>query len=61
MLLTAHEVAQQLRVPVPYVYALSRRGEIPTVRLGERKVRYRPEAIAQWLEQIETTRPKGSQ
>jgi excisionase family DNA binding protein len=47
-LLTAHDVASMLGVPVSWVYARSRTGEIPTVKLG-RYYRYRLETIESWL------------
>jgi excisionase family DNA binding protein len=53
-LLTAGEVAELLGVPVSWVYEQSRRGRIPTVTLGRYR-RYRQEAIASWLEQIEAS------
>jgi len=51
-LLTAREVAKVLGVPVSWVYEQSRAGRIPTVRLGRYR-RYRREAIAEWLEELE--------
>ncbi len=59
-LLGAADVAQLLGVRETFVYALARRGELPTVRLGERYVRFRPEALWAWIEQRESTRPKGT-
>jgi excisionase family DNA binding protein len=49
VVLTADEVADMLGVTKAWVYTQSREGKIPTVRLG-RYFRYRPEAIAEWLE-----------
>jgi excisionase family DNA binding protein len=59
-LLTAEEVAERLGgVGKDWVYARSRdwvrskgRRGIPTVPLG-RQYRYRPDAIEQWVEQLE--------
>lgn len=51
-LLTAQEVAQLLSVPATWVYAQTRTGRIPTVRLG-RYYRYRPAAISSWVEASE--------
>ena len=51
-LLTAEEVAAMLGVPKSWVYQQSRRGRIPTVTLGRYR-RYRAEAIANWVAQIE--------
>jgi excisionase family DNA binding protein len=60
-LFTADEVAAVLGVPRTFVYALSRRGELPTVRVGERYVRYRAQALECWIVAQESTRPKGTQ
>jgi excisionase family DNA binding protein len=48
-LLAASEVADLLGVPRSFVYSLARRGGIPTVRLGDRYVRFRPDAITDWI------------
>jgi excisionase family DNA binding protein len=47
-LLTADEVAEIIGMRVDYVYALSRRGQIPHLRFG-RTLRFRAEAIEAWL------------
>lgn len=47
-LLTADDVAALLQVPRSWVYAQSRAGEIPTVRLG-RYYRYEREAVWTWV------------
>jgi excisionase family DNA binding protein len=60
-LLTADQVAQLLAVPRTRVWSMSRRGEIPTVRLGPREVRYRPEDIDRWIARRTTSRPRGTQ
>jgi excisionase family DNA binding protein len=54
-LLTAEEVAVMLGVPKSWVYAASRRGELPTVPLGRYK-RFRPEAIEHWIQEQEQGR-----
>lgn len=59
-LLTADDVAGILGVPRSFVYALSRRGELPTVRIGDRYVRFRTEALEHWIESCETTSPRRS-
>ena len=51
-LLTAEEVAEMIGMGVDWVYAESRRGRIPTVKLGRYR-RYRIEAIETWLRQLE--------
>ena len=43
-LLTADDLAERWQVPRAHVYALTRRGEIPTVRLGK-YYRYRLDQI----------------
>lgn len=47
-LLTAGEVAEQLRVSTMTVYRLIRRGELPAVRVG-RNYRVRVEDLDQYL------------
>lgn len=59
-LLTADDVAELLGVPRTFVYALSRRGVLPTVRIGERYVRYRAQAIEEWITGRESTDRAGS-
>ena len=51
-LLTADEVALRLRVAKGWVYAETRAGRLPHVRLG-RYVRYRDAAIDRWLARLE--------
>lgn len=51
-LLDAHELAARLGLPVSWVYAQTRAGRIPAVRLG-RYYRYRPSAITTWLTSLE--------
>jgi excisionase family DNA binding protein len=51
-LLTAEEVAALLRVTPAWVYAETRHHRIPHVRLG-RYVRYRRDALAEWMRQLE--------
>ncbi|HZD52677.1 MAG TPA: helix-turn-helix domain-containing protein [Woeseiaceae bacterium] len=50
-LLTAREVAEATRLPLSTVYELSRRGEIPTVRIGGRTLRFAAPAIRSWIEE----------
>lgn len=51
-LLTAQDVAAMLGVPDSWVYAQTRAGRIPTVRLG-RYYRYRVDAIEDWVKSQE--------
>ncbi len=55
-LLTADEVAALLRVTKAWVYAETRRGVLPHVRLG-RYVRFRESAVRDWIKAIESGRP----
>jgi excisionase family DNA binding protein len=52
-LLTADEVAGLLQVTAAWVYAQTRADRIPHVRLG-RYVRFRQDAIEQWVARIES-------
>jgi len=52
-LLTARDVAELLGVPKTWVYAQSRDGSLPTVRLG-RYYRYRREAVQGWVAEHES-------
>lgn len=47
-LLTAQEVAEELQVPVSWVYAAARAGTFPAVRCG-RYVRFATEDVAAWV------------
>lgn len=47
-LLTAEDVAERIGMRVEYVYALTRRDAIPYLRFG-RTLRFRAEAIEEWL------------
>jgi excisionase family DNA binding protein len=59
-LLAAEDVAAILGVRSTFVYALARRGELPAVRIGERYVRFRAEALERWILDQESTRPYGT-
>ncbi len=48
-LLTAKEVAPILRVTPARVYELARERAIPTVRMGERQVRFDESALREWV------------
>jgi excisionase family DNA binding protein len=60
-LLTVDDVADLLGVPRTFVYSLARRGELPTVRVGERYVRFRTQALEHWIADQETSTPKRTQ
>lgn len=51
-LLVAAEVAAMLRMTTDWVYAETRAGRLPCVRLG-RYYRYRESAIVAWLAEVE--------
>jgi excisionase family DNA binding protein len=51
-LLTAAEVAALLRVPTSWIYAQTRTGRIPHLRIG-RYCRYRQDAIEDWVTSLE--------
>lgn len=50
--MTADEVASLMQVTPAWVYAESRRGALPHVRLG-RYVRFRRSAIERWLDDVQ--------
>ena len=58
-LLTAEEVAEMIGMTTDYVYALSRRDNIPHLRFG-RTLSYRPEAIDDWILAVERGKVAGS-
>ena len=49
-LLTATELSHATGMPVATVWELSRRGELPKVRIGTRSYRYPLDAVLQWIE-----------
>jgi excisionase family DNA binding protein len=51
-LLTAEDVAALIGMQVDYVYKLVRAGQVPHLRFG-RSVRFRLEAIEEWLHEQE--------
>ena len=60
-LLVAEDVGALLGVSPAFVYALVRRGELPAVRVGERYVRFRIEAVEGWIAERETSQRRGTQ
>jgi excisionase family DNA binding protein len=60
-LLDADEVARFLNVPKRRVWQMSRRGEIPTVRIGPRQLRFDPDDLEAWRERRKSWTPKGTQ
>lgn len=47
--MTADEVAKMLNVSKQRVWELSRKGGIPTIRLGANTCRYRQAAVLEWI------------
>jgi excisionase family DNA binding protein len=54
-LLIADDVAGLLGVSPAFVYALVRRGDLPAVRVGGRYVRFRSQAVEEWIAKHETS------
>lgn len=52
-LLTMPEVAELLGITEYQAREMGRRGELPTVRVGERRVRARASAVAEWVKRRE--------
>jgi excisionase family DNA binding protein len=48
ILLTVKDLAEMMGVCKDLIYAESRKGNIPTIRIGNRYL-FHPEAIEQWL------------
>jgi excisionase family DNA binding protein len=49
-LLNGEEVAKRLHISLSFAYTLMRRGDIPTVRLGN-AVRVRPEDLQRYIDE----------
>lgn len=49
-LLDAKEVAEILQVSLPRVYKLTRRGILPSVRIGPKQIRYEETRLMKWIE-----------
>ena len=47
-LLTARELSVRLNIPLARLYELTRRKAIPVVRLGQRQLRFDPDALSAW-------------
>lgn len=48
-MLTAHEVADELRLPLRRVYECVRSGLVPHVRIGK-QIRFDPERLREWID-----------
>jgi excisionase family DNA binding protein len=49
-LLTAKEAARKLNIQPQRVWELTRRKQIPAVKIGERQYRYSERALENWIE-----------
>lgn len=49
-LLLAEDVAELLRIPRRRVYELARAGTLPSVRFGDRQVRFDEAKLLAWIE-----------
>lgn len=56
-LLTAREVGDRLGVSSETVLRWTRRGELPAIRLPGGAIRYRPDALEEWLANRATAAP----
>jgi hypothetical protein len=52
-LLTAEDVATAYRIPKERVWALTRAGKLPTVKLGGRTYRYHPQRVERAILELE--------
>jgi excisionase family DNA binding protein len=50
-LLTAAEVGRWLGINQMVVYELAQRGDLPFLRLGARRLRFRPADVNRWLDE----------
>lgn len=50
-LIGAKEACKMLKVRLPRLYELTRKGAIPAVRLGRRQVRFDPDVLKAWVEE----------
>ena len=60
-LMAAKEVEDLLGLGLHRVWAMSRRAEIPTVRIGPRALRFRRQDIEAYVDTRTTRRPRGTQ
>jgi excisionase family DNA binding protein len=49
-LITAKQAAELLNVRLPRLYELARLGQVPSVRLGEKSIRFDEAALREWIE-----------
>jgi excisionase family DNA binding protein len=54
-ILTPKEVAELLRVSTRKINRLVAEGQIPCVRIGKRRIRFKREAIMKWFRERHTT------
>jgi excisionase family DNA binding protein len=53
-LLTGRQVADQLGISTKTVLRWALEGELPSIRLSNRAIRFRPDQLEQWLDQRAT-------
>lgn len=55
----ADQVAVRLDVDIQRVYELTRRGQLPAIKLGERQYRYDMDRIEEWIKRGGATQPQA--
>lgn len=58
-LLTAKQIAAAWQMPLARVYELARLGVLPSVKLGERQIRFEEAAIREFLARGGASQPNG--
>ncbi len=58
-LLTAEEVAARLSIDKTTVYRLARSGELPSLKLAPKIIRFDPVRLEEWIESKAVGRPVG--
>lgn len=58
-LLTMPEVAERLGITEHQAREMGRRGELPVVHVGERRVRVNTRALEEWIRRGTLSRPRG--
>jgi len=49
LLLTPQQAADELQISVKKLWTLTKSGEIPSIRIGERSIRYLPETLRAYV------------
>jgi excisionase family DNA binding protein len=58
-ILTPNEVAEVLRVSRRKINQLVAEGQIPFIRIGKRRIRFKREAIMKWFREQHTTEKRS--